>query len=60
MSRYYLRVIAMMMFRPRHGEVHVLGRGSWLAMLASAVLLLTASLGVEGGLAVLGTLHFAG
>lgn len=57
---YYLRVIAVMMFKPRHGEVHVLGRGSWLAMLASAVLLLAASLGVEGGLALLGTLRFAG
>lgn len=56
---YYLRVIAMTMFQPRVGEVHVLGSASKLAMLASVALLIVASLGVEGGLALMGALRFA-
>ncbi|WP_048308194.1 NADH-quinone oxidoreductase subunit N [Halomonas sp. PR-M31] len=57
---YYLRVIAVTMFKPLKGEVHVLGSWSWLALLASAVLLLAASLGVEGGLSLMGAIRFAG
>ncbi|NIC04729.1 NADH-quinone oxidoreductase subunit N [Billgrantia bachuensis] len=45
---YYLRVAAAMLFAPHQGEVSTLGRASWLAMLAGFVLLLAASLGVEG------------
>nr|WP_298379385.1 NADH-quinone oxidoreductase subunit N [uncultured Halomonas sp.] len=57
---YYLRVIAVTMFKPLKGEVHVLGSWSWLALLASAVLLLAASLGVDGGLSLMGAIRFAG
>lgn len=45
---YYLRVAAIMVFSSPADEVHVLGRASWLAMLAAAGLLVAASLGVEG------------
>ncbi|MGC3874610.1 NADH-quinone oxidoreductase subunit N [Halomonas sp. GXIMD04776] len=57
---YYLRVIAVTMFKPLEGEVHVLGRWSWLALLFSAVLLLAASLGVEGGLGLMEAIRLAG
>lgn len=57
---YYLRVIAVMMFKPLEGEVHVLGRWSWLAMLVSVILLLVASLGAEGGLALMDAMRLAG
>ncbi|WP_227370684.1 NADH-quinone oxidoreductase subunit N [Halomonas sp. M20] len=57
---YYLRVIAVTMFKPLEGEVHVLGSWSWLALLASAVLLVAASLGAKGGLALMGAVRFAG
>lgn len=57
---YYLRVVAVMMFKPQTGGVHVLGSWSWLAMLSSVGLLLVASFGVEGGLALAMRLEFAG
>nr|WP_299246065.1 NADH-quinone oxidoreductase subunit N [uncultured Halomonas sp.] len=57
---YYLRVIAVTMFKSKDGEVHVLGSWSWLALLVSAVLLLAASLGVEAGLALMEAIRFAG
>ncbi|MFC3285008.1 NADH-quinone oxidoreductase subunit N [Litchfieldella rifensis] len=57
---YYLRVVAVMMFKPQAGEVHVLGSWSWLAMLSSVGLLLVASLGVEGGLSLAMRLEFVG
>ncbi|SDL47856.1 NADH dehydrogenase subunit N [Modicisalibacter muralis] len=56
---YYLRVIAVTMFKAPEGEVHVLGIWSWLAMLASVVVLLVASLGVEWGLGLMASLRFA-
>ena len=49
---YYLRVIAVTMFQPGRGDFPTLGRSSEVALLASAVLLLAASLGVQGGLAL--------
>lgn len=55
---YYLRVIAVTMFKPLEGEVHVLGTGSWLALLASGVLLVAASLGAEAGLGLASALRF--
>lgn len=45
---YYLRVAAAMLFAPHQGNVSTLGRASWLAMLTGFLLLLAASLGVEG------------
>jgi len=57
---YYLRVIAVTMFKPLAGEVHVLGTWSWLTMLTSGVLLIAASLGAEGGLVLAAALGFVG
>ncbi|KXS36861.1 MAG: NADH-quinone oxidoreductase subunit N 2 [Halomonadaceae bacterium T82-2] len=57
---YYLRVIAATMFKPARGAVHVLGGWSWVTLLASVGLLLVVSLGVEGGLAMMSALSFAG
>ncbi|SHF68350.1 NADH dehydrogenase subunit N [Modicisalibacter ilicicola DSM 19980] len=57
---YYLRVIMATMFKPLEGEVHVLGAWSWLALLASGVLLVVASLGAEAGLGLMGAIRFAG
>lgn len=56
---YYLRVIAVTMFQPQAGEVHVLGSVSKLAMLASVALLIVASLGIEWGLGLMASLCFA-
>ncbi|MEQ5803348.1 hypothetical protein [Halomonas sp. H10-9-1] len=55
---YYLRVIAVTMFKPLEGEVHMLGTGSWLTLLASGVLLIAASLGAEAGLGLASALRF--
>lgn len=57
---YYLRVAGVMMFKPLTGEVHVLGRWSWLATLTCGALLIMASLGVEAGLALAPSLQFVG
>jgi len=57
---YYLRVIAVTMFNPLAGEVHVLGTWSWLTMLTSGVLLIAASLGAEGGVVLAAALGFVG
>lgn len=57
---YYLRVIAVTMFKPLEGEVHVLGTWSWLTMLASVILLIAASVGAEGGLVLASALGFVG
>ena len=54
---YYLRVIAVTMFQPGRSEFPTLGRSSGMAMLASAALLLAASLGIQGGLALSPMLH---
>lgn len=54
---YYLRVIAVTMFQPGRSEFSTLGRSSGMAMLASAALLLAASLGIQGGLALSPMLH---
>ncbi|EPC00206.1 hypothetical protein L861_06855 [Litchfieldella anticariensis FP35 = DSM 16096] len=56
---YYLRVVAVMIFKTSQGETHVLGLWSRLAMLISIMLLVVASLGVEGGLAVMQSIRFA-
>lgn len=44
---YYLRVIALTMFKAPQGEVHVLGGWSWVALLVTLLLLILASLGFQ-------------
>lgn len=44
---YYLRVIAVTMFKAPQGDVHVLGGWSWVALLMTLALLVVASLGFE-------------
>lgn len=56
---YYLRVAAVMLFQPLECKVHVLGRASWLAMLAGAGMLLVASLGVEALMGLGPAMRFA-
>lgn len=56
---YYLRLIAVTMFKPQAGEVHVLGGWSWLAMLVSVALLLVMSLSMEWVLGLMASLRFA-
>jgi NADH-quinone oxidoreductase subunit N len=56
---YYLRVVAATMFEAVPGEVHVLGRWSWLVLLASGALLVATSLGAEGGMALLEAMRLA-
>jgi NADH-quinone oxidoreductase subunit N len=51
---YYLRVIAITMFKTPQGKVHVLGGWSWVALLVSLALLVMVSLGFQW---LLGMLH---
>lgn len=44
---YYLRVIALTVFKAPQGEVHALGGGSRVALLATLALLIAASLGFQ-------------
>lgn len=57
---YYLRVIAVTMFKPPQGGVHVLGGWSWAALLMTLALLVVASLGFEWLLGVLEPIAFVG
>ncbi|GAA3911485.1 NADH-quinone oxidoreductase subunit N [Halomonas cibimaris] len=50
---YYLRVIAVTVFKEPRGEVHVLGRGSGAVLYLTLAVLLGASLGFEWVLGVL-------
>ncbi|QEA37627.1 NADH-quinone oxidoreductase subunit N [Pistricoccus aurantiacus] len=57
---YYLRVIALTMFKTPQGEVHTLGGWSWVALLTTLILLILASLGFQWLIEMLGPIGFAG
>jgi NADH-quinone oxidoreductase subunit N len=57
---YYLRVIAVTMFKAPQGEMHVVGSWSWVTLRVTLALMVVASLGFQWLLGVLEPIAFVG